>query len=156
MNDSNPKFDVLNRLELYFSTRQFNRVLRQYYDVLNNDYDAVMIFLIVAEFGFRSIIHLAAVEADYRRMEQIYLEEGSLGISMLAIGEASGIPRETVRRKVKWLTDSKYLAVHDNSKNIYLPLSAIANEKLSGVLMAHSSEAVHLVKTLQLYTKAAV
>ena len=153
MNDPKAATDVLTRLELYFSVRQMNRALRQYHDVLNNDYDMVAIFLLVAEVGFRSIIHLAAENADYARMEQIYMDEGSLGISMMNIGEASGIPRETVRRKIKWLTDEGYLAVIAGSKNIYLPLSTVTNDRLVDIFSSHTREVVQLVRTIQLYCK---
>ena len=153
MNDSNAATEVLTRLELYFSIRQMNRVLRQYHDVLNNDYDMVAIFLIVAEVGFRSIVHLAAEESDYARMVQIYMEEGSLGISMMSIGESSGIPRETVRRKVKWLTDEGYLAIIAGSKNIYLPLSTVTDSRLIDIFTTHTREVVQLVRTIQLYCK---
>jgi len=154
MDKRRPELEILKRLELYFSLRQLNKAIRRFSDVFEHDYDTAIIFLTVAEAGFRSIVHLAATEADIEQFEKIYMDEATVGLTLLSIGEASGIPRETVRRKVKWLIERDFLAASNNNKSIYLPLSTVGDQRFVDIFSAHSADVVQLVKTIQFYVKS--
>jgi len=154
MDKQRPELEILKRLELYFSLRQLNKAMRRFSDVFEQDYDTAIIFLTVAEAAFRSIVHLVATEADFEQFEKIYRDEAANGLTLLNIGEASGIPRETVRRKVKWLIEQGYLATFNNNKNIYLPLSTVGDQRFVDIFSALSADVVQLVKTIQFYVKS--
>jgi len=153
MNEPRPELAILTRLELYFSIRQLSKAMRRFSDVFDHDYDMAIIFLIVAEAAFRAIVHLVAAETDFEQFEKIYMDENSVGLTLLNIGENSGIPRETVRRKVKWLVDQKYLGTLNNNKSVYLPLSTIGDRRFISIFESHAADVVQLVKTIQFYTK---
>jgi hypothetical protein len=107
--------------------RQMTRTLRRFAERLDRDYDSVLLFLIVVEDGFRAIFHLAPSMVAGQDFSQLYLDVASEGLSLLQIGESSGIARETVRRKIKQLIDLDYLALNPRNKNVYLPYSTIMN-----------------------------
>ena len=155
MDKQRPDLAVLTRLDLYFSVRQFTRTMRCFAELFERDYDMVMIFFIVAESCFQSIIPLGGAGADLKAIERIYLDSTSLGLSLFGIGEASGIPRETVRRKVKTLTDMGYLATFEKNKNIYIPLSALLKKEVQEAFKGYASEIDQFVRTVQYYSKPA-
>jgi hypothetical protein len=86
------------------------RILRAAGDAYGHDYEAVIIYWSVA---------LASVGRFLRNEDQIKLIEGDAGplpeeehhpVSARAIAEATGLPRETVRRKIAALVAEGYLA----------------------------------------------
>jgi hypothetical protein len=155
MTDETSGLAVLTRLELYFSIRQLTRTMRRFAELLNFDYDTVMIFFIVAESCFQSIIPLGGAAADAASVERAYLDSLSLGLSILNIGEASGIPRETVRRKVKTLIDRGLLATLDKGRGIYVPLSALLERDVLAAFERYASDVEQLVNTVQFYGRRA-
>jgi hypothetical protein len=148
-----PEIEILTKLELYFSTRHTARAIRMFGEVLDYDYDSVAIFLSVAEICFQAAFHLAPVGYGPADIERIYSQIAMSGLSVLTIGEITGIPRETVRRKVKKLVDDSFLAVSDTTKNVYLPASVVMSDRLVGRFKAHMNETAQLVKTFSFYQK---
>lgn len=155
MDKKTPDLAVITRLDLYFSVRQFTRTMRNFAELFERDYDMVMIFFIVAESCFQSIIPLGGAGADPESIERIYLDSTSLGVSLFTIGEASGIPRETVRRKVKTLMDKGYLATFEKTKSIYVPLRALMTPEMLEAFKKYASEIDQFVRTAQYYSKEA-
>jgi len=143
---------TITKLELYFAVRQFTRTMRRFAELLDRDYDMVMIFFVVVESCFQSIIPLGGATADPAALEAAYLDSISIGLPILAIGEASGIPRETVRRKVKRLTEMNYLASLPN-KNIYVPLSTLLDKAVVDAFANYATDIDQLVKNLQYYSR---
>ena len=146
---------TITKLELYFAVRQFTRTMRRFADLLDYDYDMVMIFFAVVESCFQSIIPLGGATADRAALEAAYLDSMSIGLTILAIGEASGIPRETVRRKVKRLTETGYLATLPHNKNIYVPLSTLLDKAVVDAFANYATDIDQLVKNLQYYSRPA-
>jgi len=144
---------VVTRLELYFSTRFITRTLRRFAQLLDNDYDTLMVFLVVAESCLQAIIPLGGSTADIESLEKGYEDSISLGLSALNIGEATGIPRETVRRKVKTLTDLGLLATAERSRHIYVPLRALLEPEMLEVIRSVVGDASQFVKTVQFHSK---
>jgi len=144
--------DVLSRVDLYFSVRHLTRALGRFAEVFERDYDTVMIFLVVVEAAFRATFHLAALEEGGQEFRRLYEELGSEGVSLLQIGEASGIARETVRRKVKRLLELKYLATNLKNKNIYLPISTVTRPEFAEIFRAHIADIEQFMKSTQFYT----
>lgn len=153
MDDQKSDLGALTRLELYFSVRQFNRTMRYFAELFDFDYDMVTIFFVVAETCFQSIIPLGGAAADLEAIERIYLDSTSIGLSIFSIGEASGIPRETVRRKVKALTDRGFLAVFEKNKNIYIPISALLDERVMRAFRNYVLEIGQFLRAVQYYGK---
>lgn len=153
MNDPNTDVTVLTRLELYFSIRQFTRTTRRFAEIFSHDYEMVMIFFIVVETCFQAILQLGGVSSDRESIEQIYLDSTSIGVSIFGIADASGIPRETVRRKVRAMTDLGYLASSEKTKNIYVPLSALFKPRILDAFRHYVGDIEQFVRTLQYYGK---
>jgi hypothetical protein len=155
MDDPNADISVLTRLELYFSIRQFTRTTRRFAEIFGYDYEVVMIFFVIVEACFQAILNLGGASSDREAIEQIYLESASIGVSLFGIADASGIPRETVRRKVKALTDLGYLALSEKSKNIYIPISAFFDLNIFDAFRLYVADIDQYVRTLQFYAKDA-
>jgi CRP-like cAMP-binding protein len=153
ISESSQELSVLRRLELYFSVRHTLRTMRQFAELFEYDYDLLMIFMTVAEVGLQAVFHLAAVNAQEIDVEATFRELGAAGLSILSIGEATGIPRETVRRKVHRLVDMGYLSIRPKDKNAFIPASAIRNPDLLRVFTFHVSEVTTLVRTIRYYGK---
>jgi len=148
-----PKADlaVLTRLELYFSLRLVTRTMRRFAELLDHDYDMLMIFFIVVEACLQSIIVFGGANADFATMEKGYMESISLGLSALTIGETTGIPRETVRRKIKTLTDLGLLATSDKNRTVYVPLATLVREDILEMIRTYTSDTEQLVNTARFY-----
>jgi len=144
---------LITRLDLYFSIRLFTRTSRRFAEIFSNDYEMVMIFLVVVEACFQGILHLGGAPANSQAIEEIYLDSATIGVSIFGIGDAIGIPRETVRRKVKLLTDRGYLAVNPKNKNIYVPLTALFEPELSEVFRIYVGDIDQFIRTVQHYTQ---
>jgi CRP-like cAMP-binding protein len=147
---------VLTRLELYFSARHTLRTMRQFAEVFDHDYDLVIIFLTVAEVALQAIFHLAAVNPHDGDIAESFKDLSAVGLSVLSIGESTGIPRETVRRKVRRLIDMGFLAMKDRDKSIYIPIATMTSPKMLDILANHVSEIGSLVRTVRFYSKEPV
>jgi hypothetical protein len=153
--DDRSDIATITKLELYFAVRQFTRTMRRFAELLEFDFDMVMIFFVVVESCFQSIIPLGGATADRATLEAAYLDSISIGLPILMIGEASGIPRETVRRKVKRLTEMNYLATLPHNKNIYVPLSTLLDKAVVDAFANYAMDIDQLVKNLQFYSRSA-
>jgi len=129
--------------------------MRRFAELLDHDYDMLMIFFIVVEACLQSIIVFGGANADFATMEKGYMETVSLGLSALTIGETTGIPRETVRRKLKTLIDLGLLATSDKNRNVYVPLSTLAREDILEIIKTYTSDTEQLVNTARFYSKGA-
>jgi hypothetical protein len=153
MSEPQPGLAVLTRFQLYFSVRQFTRTMRRFAEVLDYDYDLIMIFFVVVETSLQSIMPLAGSNLDKSVLEKAYTDSLSLGVTLFSIGDATGIPRETVRRKVKTLVDMGYLAFLPRNKNIYVPMSALMDSKIISAFSDYSSDIDQLFNSLRFYSK---
>jgi hypothetical protein len=147
------KIEILTRLELYFSVRHTARTMRLFAEALDDDYDCVAIFLSVAEVCFQAAFHLAPIGVGPRDIEKLYSQFASSGLSVMTIAEITGIPRETARRKIKKLVDDRHLAISEQTKNVYLPVSVVLSTKFFDRFQSHMGEASQLVKTITYYQK---
>lgn len=127
--------------------------MRLFAEIMDFDYDCVIIFLSVAEACFQSVFHLAPMGHGGVDIEKTYSSTAQSGLSVMTIGEITGIPRETVRRKVKKLVDDKCLAISESTKNVYLPASVVISDRFYGKFQAHMGEAEQLVKTVRFYQR---
>jgi hypothetical protein len=153
MSEHPPSLQVLTRLELYFSVRHVNKTMKFFGELFNHDYDSVAIFLTVAEVCLQAIFHLVALDPDDVNIEQLYADINAVGMTALSIGELTGIPRETVRRKLKTLTDGGYLAISARNKNFYLPTSTITSERFTDIFGAHVKDVGQLVRAVAYYQR---
>jgi hypothetical protein len=142
---------VLTRLELYFSLRLVTRTMRRFAELLDHDYDMLMIFFIVVESCLQAIIVFGGANADFATMEKGYMESVSLGLSALTIGETTGIPRETVRRKIRTLVDLGLVATSDKNRTVYVPLTTLVREDLFEMIRAYVSDTEQLINTARFY-----
>ncbi len=147
------ELEILTRLDLYFSVRHTARTFRMFGEIFDHDYDKVAIFLSVAEVCFQSAFHLAPIENSPVDIERVYSEVATSGLSIMTIGEITGIPRETVRRKVKSLVDDKHLAANTDTNTIYLPASVVISQRFLPIFNSHLADAAQFVKAVKFYHK---
>lgn len=151
MSDRTTDVSALTRLELYFSIRQVTRTTRRFAEIFGHDYEMVMIFFVVVETCFQAILHLGGASPDRASIEKAYLDAPVIGVSLFGISTASGVPRETVRRKVKAMTDQGYLAASETTKAIYVPLSALFEPRIHEAFRLYVEDLDQFARTLQHY-----
>jgi len=153
MSDLQPEIGLITKLELYFSIRNTARSIRTFAELFDYDYDCVVIFLSIAEVCFQAAFHLAPVGYGPAEIEKIYAQVAAAGLSVMTIGEITGIPRETVRRKVKALIDDGYLAQAEGGKTVYLPLSVVLSDRVLPKMQTQFNEALQFAKMVNFYQK---
>ncbi len=153
MDAHNPTIKTLTRLELYFSVRHVNKAMRTFAQLFNYDYETAAIFLTVFEACLQAIFHVVALDPGHIDVENVYREINSIGLTALTIGEQTGIPRETVRRKLKALIESGHLATAETSKNIYLPASTLNRPEFAEIFEGHIRDVAQLVRTVAYYQR---
>ena len=153
MSENPTSLEILTRLELYFSVRHITKAMKLFGDLFDHDYDTVAIFLTVTEVCLRAIFHLVALDPKQVDIEQLYADLNAVGMTALSIGELTGIPRETVRRKVKMLVDGGYLAISPKDKNIYLPASTITSDEVVEIFGFHVRDVGQLVRSVSYYQR---
>jgi hypothetical protein len=154
MNDETHSIQILTRLELYFSIRHVNKAMKLFGPLFDHDYEMVAIFLTVAEVCLQALFHVVAQDPEAIDMEALYADANVVGMTALSIGEQTSIPRETVRRKLKLLTDGGFLAVSPRNKNIFLPTSTITSDRFLDLFEAHVKDISQLVRAVSYYQRA--
>jgi hypothetical protein len=153
MSEHAPQIKVITRLELYFSIRHINKALRLFADLFDHDYDTLAIFLTVAEVCLQAIFHIVALDPEQVDLEQLYADVNAVGMTALSVGELTGIPRETVRRKLKTLVDGGYLAISPKSRNIFLPPATIMSDRFIEIFGIHIRDIGQLVRSVAYYQR---
>jgi CRP-like cAMP-binding protein len=153
MNEHAPALQTLTRLELYFSIRHINKVMKTFGEVFDHDYETVAIFLCVAEVCLQAIFHLVALDPNEVNAQQLYNDINAVGMTAFGVGERTGIPRETVRRKIKNLIDKGYLAMSGKNKNIYLPTSTLLSERFLELFAGHIKDVGQMVRAIAYYQR---
>jgi hypothetical protein len=121
--------------------------------VFDHDYDLAIIFLTVAEAGLQAVFQLAAVNAQEIDTDAVYSELGSHGLSILSIAASTGIPKESVRRKLRYLMDKGYLDVSRKDRSIFVLASPNINPKILQIMQHHVADVGALVRTVHFYSK---
>jgi predicted transcriptional regulator of viral defense system len=85
------------------------RILRAAGDTYGHDYEAIIIYWSVAMSSVGRLVRNGELAALLERTEPVP-EEAHHAISARAIAEATGLPRETVRRKIALLVRDGHLA----------------------------------------------
>lgn len=153
MNDPGDPVEALTRLELYFSVRHINKALRMFGDLFNHDYDRAAIFLTVAEISLRAIFHRIALDPGLPATGTLHLDINDIGVTALAVSELTGIPRETVRRKLKTLIAAGHLAMATKTKTIYLPIEVMIHDRLAEIFTGHVKDVGQLVRAVAYYQR---
>ncbi len=152
MNETEPSSPIVQRPELYFSLRHTLRAIRQFAEVLERDYDLAIIFLTVAEAGLQAVFQLAAVNAQEIDLDSAYSELNAHGLSILSIGVSTGIPKETVRRKLRYLVDKGYLEVSRKDRSLFVLAVTNMNPKILEIMNYHVADVGALVRTVNFYS----
>jgi hypothetical protein len=111
---------ALPKGELRVALTALTRCMRSIAAGLDGDYASAMIFLIVAE----SSLHTFDPRMDRGARPA--------GLSTLAISRLSGIPRETVRRKVERLRSLNMVAIDASHKDVYIRNENLGEQFLVG------------------------
>ncbi len=138
---------------MYFSVRHVNKALKIFGEIFDHDYDKVAIFLTVAEVCLQAIFHRVALDPARVDAKQLYADVDAVGMTALGISELTGIPRETVRRKVKALIDHGHLALSPKSKNVYLSIGVVTKERFVEAFSTHVKDVGQLVRAVAYYQR---
>jgi hypothetical protein len=153
MSETEPAISILGRLELYFSLRHTLHAIRLFAGAFDDDYDLAIIFLAVVESGLKAIFHHVAVNAEEIDIDAVHAELANHGLSILNISGATAIPRETVRRKLRYLVDKGYLDVSRKDRSLFVLRAAISNPKILEIMNKHVADVGALVRTIQFYSQ---
>ncbi len=153
MESRNTELAVITKLELYFSIRNTARSIRSFAELFNYDYDMAIIFLSIAEVCLQAAFHLAPAGYELDEVEKIYSQVAAAGLSVMTIGDITGIPRETVRRKVKSLLDTGFISQSEGSKTLYIPASTIISSRVIDKFNTQCAEAIQFGKAINYYKR---
>lgn len=93
----------------YYSAEYLLRTLRNLGPAFNFDYERAIIVLSVTMANTQHLMNAPELLADYADMRTVIPAELQRPVTRLAITRATGLPRETVRRKVASLIDEGLL-----------------------------------------------
>jgi hypothetical protein len=93
--------------------RYFQRVCRLYRTVAAGDIDLAIIASAASLAGVESAMRDPAFRQQFANLQSVIGEDRQRGCNALSIAEATGLPRETVRRKMKRLVDLGFLVRRD-------------------------------------------
>ena len=81
-------------------------------EVFNHDYEAAVLFITISVRNSDKAMHDPKLREMYASFKNDVLPEHSLFVSRMALARATGLPRETVRRKVAKLIAKGWVEEH--------------------------------------------
>lgn len=99
----------------YYSMEYLLRTLRNLGPIFDYDYDRMIIALSVTMGNIQHLVNSPELLAPYRDLTAVIPAELQRPVTRLAITRATGLPRETVRRKVAGLIEAGVLIQDERS-----------------------------------------
>jgi hypothetical protein len=98
----------------------FQRVCRLHRELLGDDIDLAIVSFAVALAAIEGLMRNPAARQEFASIDAV-VGDRQRGIAPLAIAVATGIPRETVRRKMNQLVEQQILARREDGAYIVRP-----------------------------------
>ncbi|MCW5748556.1 MAG: winged helix-turn-helix transcriptional regulator [Alphaproteobacteria bacterium] len=122
----------------------FQRVCHIYRTLAEGDIDLAIIASAAAISGIEGSMRDETFRREFADMQAVVGEARQRGCNALSIAEATGLPRETVRRKMKRLVDMGFL-VHRGVGDYVLRPGVMQSQPYSRMLEDISTETLRLM-----------
>lgn len=122
-----------SRVLSFYSAEYLLRTLRNLGPAFHFDYERAIIVLSVTMANIQHLIHAPETLGEYADMGTIIPAELQRPVTRLAITRATGLPRETVRRKVASLIDEGLLVDDERGGVRLAPGGLMRGEVLTAV-----------------------
>jgi len=132
----------------FYSVEYLLRTLRNLGPAFNHDYERMIITLSVTMGNVQHLINLPDQLAPYEDLSTIIPAELQRPVTRLAITRATGLPRETVRRKVASLIEAGVL-IKDPRGGVRMTPGALTSELLIGAVVQNDADVRRLVRLIR-------
>jgi hypothetical protein len=132
----------------FYSAEYLLRTLRNLGSAFNHDYERVIITLSVTMGNVQHLINFPEQLAPYEDLSTIIPAEMQRPVTRLAITRATGLPRETVRRKVAALIEAGIL-IKDERGGVRMTPGALTTELLIGAVAQNDADVRRLVRLIR-------
>ncbi len=110
-----------SRLFVYLVANYLHRIERERRELYFGDLDLALVAEIIAAAGVEPGMRDAAFRERHRNFDGVIGVEDQRAVNATSIAEAAGIPRETVRRKVKQLLQLGFIVVKGRARYVVKP-----------------------------------
>jgi len=131
-----------------YSMEYLLRTLRNLGPVFNFDYERMIIALSVTMGNVQHLVNSPELAGPYADLSTIIPAELQRPVTRLAITRATGLPRETVRRKVASLIEAGVL-MKDERGGVRLTPGALTAEPMLGAVEQNDADVRRLVRLVR-------
>jgi hypothetical protein len=132
----------------FYSVEYLLRTLRNLGPAFDYDYELMIIALSVTMGNVQHLVNSPEQLRPYEDLTTLIPAELQRPVTRLAITRATGLPRETVRRKVAALVEAGVL-VKDDRGGVRLTPGALFNEKFAGAVGQNDADVRRLVRLVR-------
>lgn len=145
--DSDTNTEPVSRAVAFHCTDYVLRYMLDIGSVFEFDYEKMLIYLVIANSNVQNIMSIPEKFAPYASIDVIIPAELQRPATRSAIARATGLPRETVRRKVAAMLDSGLLTT-DTRGGLRLTPGILSTRKIAGALARNQTNARRLVRQI--------
>jgi len=113
--------------------------------IFNHEYDSMLIYLVIASSGIQNLMNAPDQLAPYASITTIVPMDLQHPVTRSAIARATGMARETVRRKVAAMIDSGLLTT-DARGRLFLTPGILSTSRITEVLTKNEANVRRLVR----------
>lgn len=137
-------FEGHARLFSYQFSQFFQRVMREYQHTFDGDLEKALIIHAMASTNISRVIGDDALRREWSSLDGVIPTEHQTPSNALSIAEATGIPRETTRRKIKLLI-AEGLLMEDERGGYRLAPGFVQSEPMRALVAFQMREMIRLV-----------
>jgi DNA-binding transcriptional ArsR family regulator len=142
------KPDTYSRALGFYSIEYLLRTLRNLGPAFNHDYERMIIALSVTMGNVQHLINSPEQLAPYEDLSTIIPAELQRPVTRLAITRATGLPRETVRRKVASLIEAGIL-IKDERGGVRMTPGALNTDLFVGAVAQNDADVRRLARLIR-------
>ena len=134
-----------SRAIAYHSTDYVLRYMLGIGSIFNYEYETMLIYLVIANSGVQHLINTPSRFAPYASLDTIVPIELQSPATRSAIARATGLPRETVRRKVAGMLASGLLTTNPRG-GLFLTPGILSSDGIADLLAKNEADVKRLVR----------
>ncbi len=135
-----------SRLFVAAFLRYFLRICRIELQVFRGDMEMAIIAQAVAISAIEALLRDPKFKEEFRSMSAVVGIDRQRGVNVMSIAEATGLPRETVRRKLQRLVKRDIIIKRDNGEYVMQP-RAIQTQVSQGFVGALEAETLRFMNS---------
>jgi hypothetical protein len=142
---SDTNTEPVSRAVAYHCTDYILRYMLDMGSIFEFDYERMAICLVIANSNIQNIINVPEKFAPYTSVDVIIPAEMQRPVTRSAIARATGLPRETVRRKVAAMLDVGLLTT-DTRGGLRLTPGILSTPRIADILARNQTNVRRLVR----------